>query len=96
MIGLNELAELNYESCIERGRIRRFMTHHECVEDISQEVQEFAESSEFKKSDHLPAYTHAQEELADILICAMTELHRRNTNIEQIIKDKINFNLKRT
>ena len=95
MIELNALAEQNYENCIERGRIRRFMMHYECAEGISQEVQEFVDSSEFKKSEHLPAYTEAQEELADILICAITELHRRNVNIEQIIKDKINFNLRR-
>lgn len=95
MIELNALAEQNYESCIERGRIRRFMNHHECVEGIGEELQEFNDSSEFRKSEHLPQYTQAQEELADILISAMTELHRRNVDIERIVTDKINFNIKR-
>lgn len=46
MIELNVLAEQNYENCIERGRIRRFMMHYECAEGISQEMQEFVHSSE--------------------------------------------------
>ena len=43
-------------------------------------------------STHLPQYTEAQEELADIIIACFTELHRRGVDVEKIITDKIKFN----
>jgi hypothetical protein len=59
------------------------------------EVNEFAEASEDKKSEHLPEYTEAQEELADIIIGCMTELFKRGVDVDKIIDAKIEFNEQR-
>jgi hypothetical protein len=59
-------------------------------------LYEFERASEKVQSDHIPEYTQAQEELVDILITCLTELHRRNINIESIIKRKLSFNQTRT
>jgi hypothetical protein len=45
-----------------------------------------------RESNHLPGYTEAQEELADILITCLTELHRRDTDIEKIVSEKVKYN----
>lgn len=45
-----------------------------------------------EKSEHLPEYTQAQEELADVLICCLAELHRRGVDVERIVKENIEFN----
>lgn len=68
------------------------MNHLDTFFSIFSELKEFREASEIEKSEHLPEYTQAQEELADVLICCLTELHRRGTNVEEIIKAKIEFN----
>lgn len=61
--------------------------------DINGEMMTFfVEASEDKESVHLPEYTEAQEELADILICCMTELVKRGVNVDKIIDAKIKFN----
>lgn len=59
------------------------------------EMLEFNAASETKPSEHLPEYTEAQEELADIIICGLTELHRRNVDIEELVIKKIEFNERR-
>ena len=59
------------------------------------EVNEFAEASEDKKSEHLPEYTEAQEELADIIIGCMTELFKRGIDVDKIIDAKIEINEQR-
>ena len=59
------------------------------------EVNELAEASEDKKSEHLPEYTEAQEELADIIIGCMTELFKRGVDVDKIIDAKIEFNEQR-
>lgn len=48
--------------------------------------------NEESPSEHLPEYTEAQEELADILITCLTELDRRKVDVEEIIMKKIEFN----
>ena len=53
---------------------------------------EFIKANEEKPSEHLPEYTEAQEELADILITCLTELDRRKVDVEEIIMKKIEFN----
>ena len=66
--------------------------HGESYVAILRELQEYDLASELTKSEHLPQYTEAEEELADVLIVCLTELHRRGTSVEEIIKAKIEFN----
>lgn len=70
--------------------------HGESYVAILRELEEYYLASELTKSEHLPQYTEAEEELADVLIVCLTELHRRGTNVEEIVKAKIEFNKKRT
>lgn len=88
MIDLNNIAALCAENAKKRGKVGYDVLHHLTAHDIYEELYEF----ERVQSDHIPEYTEAQEELADILITCLTELHRRNVNIESIIERKLSFN----
>ena len=86
------MARVAFNTAIIRGKTQKDLPHLDTFFGILEELKEFREASEFDKSDHLPRYTQAQEELTDVLICCLTELHRRNTNVEEILKAKIEFN----
>lgn len=89
---INKLAEQAFNNAIIRGKTSKDTTHDDTFFGILEELREFRVASEFGKSKHLPEYTEAQEELADVLICCLTELHRRGVDVEKIIKEKIEFN----
>jgi NTP pyrophosphatase (non-canonical NTP hydrolase) len=89
---INQLAQTAYETAIIRGKTARDMNHLDTFFGILSELKEFREASEIDPSEHLSEYTQAQEELTDVLICCLTELHRRGVDVERIIKEKIVFN----
>lgn len=96
---MNELALITYHSALERKKIsdtRDYsQMHDEAHRSLLDEVKEFSWAGEVAVSNHLPGYTEAQEELADILIVCLIELHRRGTDIDKLIERKIKFNLTR-
>ena len=92
MENINQLAQTAFDTAIIRGKTARDMNHLDTFFGILSELKEFREASEIDPSEHLPEYTQAQEELADVLICCLTELHRRGVDVEEIIKAKIEFN----
>lgn len=92
MSEINKLAQTAFNTAIIRGKTSKDLSHDDTFFGILEELREFRVASEFGKSKHLPLYTEAQEELADVLICCLTELHRRGVDVEKIIKDKIEFN----
>ena len=89
---ISDLARQAFNTAIIRGKTSKDLSHDETFFGILEELREFREASEVEKSEHLPEYTQAQEELTDVLICCLTELHRRGVDVERIIKDKIEFN----
>lgn len=89
---INQLAQTAYETAIIRGKTSEDALHLDTFFGILSELKEFREASEIEPSEHLPEYTQAQEELTDVLICCLTELHRRGVDVERIIKEKIEFN----
>lgn len=93
---MNNLASRSCYSALKRGKTSVFSEHDEDANSIMGEVNEFLLASEEKKSEHLPEYTEAQEELADVLICCMTELFKRGVNVEKLVRTKIAFNERRT
>lgn len=95
MINLNNTAALCAENAKNRGNVGYDVSHILTWWSISNELSEFDRASETDPSDHLPEYTEAQEELADILITCLTELHRRNVDVEAIITKKLEFNQNR-
>lgn len=95
MINLNNIAALCAENAKRRGKVGYDVSHVLTWWSISNELKEFDGASETGPSDHLPEYTEAQEELADILITCLTELHHRNVDVEAIITKKLEFNQNR-
>jgi NTP pyrophosphatase (non-canonical NTP hydrolase) len=89
---INDLAKQAHETAVRRGKTSEDALHLDTFFGILSELKEFREASEVEKSEHLPEYTQAQEELTDVLICCLTELHRRGVDVEEIIKAKIEFN----
>jgi NTP pyrophosphatase (non-canonical NTP hydrolase) len=89
---INNLAQTAFDTAIIRGKTARDMNHLDTFFGILSELKEFREASEIDPSEHLSEYTQAQEELTDVLICCLTELHRRGVDVERIIKEKIEFN----
>ena len=89
---INELAKQAHETAVKRGKTSEDASHLDTFFGILSELKEFREASEVDPSEHLPEYTQAQEELTDVLICCLTELHRRGVDVEEIIKAKIEFN----
>ena len=92
MSEINNLARQAFNTAIIRGKTSKDTTHNETFFSILSELKEFRKASEIDPSEHLPQYTQAQEELTDVLICCLTELHRRGVDVEKIIKDKVEFN----
>lgn len=95
MINLNQLAQDAYECALRRKKTTASVNHIATANSIDEELAELLDANEVHDSVHITGYTEVQEELADILIVCLTELHKRGTNVEAIITDKINFNLQR-
>lgn len=89
---INDLARQAFDTAIIRGKTAKDASHLDTFFSILSELKEFRAASEIDPSEHLPEYTQAQEELTDVLICCLTELHRRGVDVEKIIKAKIEFN----
>ena len=92
---LQEKARKAFHNALRRGKTSVYNYNQDDAKTLEAEMKEFAEASEEMKSEHLPEYTEAQEELADIIIGCMTELFKRGVNIEKIIDAKIEFNEQR-
>lgn len=92
MENINQLAQTAFNNAIIRGKTQKDLSHNDSFWGILEELKEFREASEVEPSEHLPEYTQAQEELTDVLICCLTELHHRGVDVERIIKEKIEFN----
>ena len=88
---INNLAREAYNNAIRRGKITPEDSHEIIYIGINQELNEFCDATN-EPSEHLPQYTQRQEELADVLICCLTELHREGVDVEEIVTDKINYN----
>lgn len=98
MIDLNNFGEITLQTAYRRGKCKRLSEdiHRETFLSLNEELNEFDMSSESAMSEHIPLYTEAEEELADLLIVALTELSRRRVNVEEIITSKALYNQSRT
>ena len=95
MINLNDTARKAFETAIRRKKTAPRIVHHLDACGFLEEIDEFQTAGEDMPSEHIPPFTEAQEELADILITALTELYKRGTDIEAIITLKMKFNQQR-
>lgn len=94
-MGLNDLAKRAYECALERGKTNKRVNHDKSVISLVEEVHEFCQAKEKWFSPHLMEYTEAQEELADVLITCLTELHKRTSDVEALILKKMVYNERR-
>lgn len=92
MIDLKQTARAAFENAVRRKKTAAQVKHYSDACGILKEIDEFGQAGEDMPSEHIPPYTEAQEELADILICCLTELYKRGTDIEAIITHKMKFN----
>ena len=93
---LNKFAKRAYQCALRRGKVHEQhsleQTHAETLIGLEQEVAEVKNASETLSADHVPTYTEVQEELADVIITACTELHRRGTDVEALLHAKMKYN----
>ena len=98
-MNINEIAEHAYKRALERGKITEVSApmkrYAECTNSLKDEFYELLKANEDVSSEHISEYSEVQEELVDILIVCLTELHRRNDNVERIIMRKLDYNDKR-
>lgn len=89
---LNKAARRAYNNALARGKVTKTVNHEETVRTLAEEFEEMNRASEEEASEHLREYTEVQEELVDIIIGAMTELMKRETDIELLLHRKLKFN----
>lgn len=92
---IDTLAVRAYDNALRRGKTSEVIDHWEDYRGIRAELDEFWRADEIAPSNHLPKYTEAAEELADVIISCMTELHKRGVKVSEIISNKIEFNERR-
>ena len=88
---INDLARQSYNTAFLRGKTGKKPNHMATFYSILDELKEFRNAGTIK-SEHIPEYSEQAEELTDILICCLTELHSLGVNVEEILKAKIEFN----
>lgn len=95
MITLNKLAKKCREIALNRKKVTVHSSHMGLAIGISVEWRELCLASKYR-SEHLPHYSEREEEAADVIIATLTYLESIGCeDIEQLIKDKIEFNSKR-
>lgn len=89
---LNEWARQSYECAVRRGKTRPNIPHAKLVEGIQVELNELREASRKRESEHIEGMSEETEELVDVMLCCMTELHNRGENVEACVFAKLVYN----
>lgn len=89
---LNKAAKRAYKNALARKKIVGEVKHEDSVRTLGQEFEEFKNADEKLPSNHLSEYSEAVEELTDILIGSLTELYRRNVDVEVVVHAKLKYN----
>ena len=86
---LNEIAQKAYECAVRRGKIDPDNdSNNNLHRDLLEEVAEVFECTG-EKSPHI------KEELADVIIVALSTLHHFKCDIDSLIEAKMNYNKNR-
>lgn len=85
---LNEIAQKAYECAVRRGKI------DPDNDSLLEEVAEVFECTG-EKSPHIKEYLDVEEELADVIIVALSTLHHFKCDIDSLIEAKMNYNKNR-
>lgn len=96
MIKLDKLAKLCHQTALRRKKIGEHSSPKGIMLAISAEWRELCVASSDNPSEHIPEWSEMEEEAADVIISTITLLqHIGCESIEQLIRDKIEFNRKR-
>lgn len=88
---LNEIAKEAHDCAVRRGKISSIDEENNFHRDLLNEVTEVF-GAEGKMSSHIGQFTDFEEELADVILVAMSTLHHFGSNIDALIKAKMDFN----
>jgi NTP pyrophosphatase (non-canonical NTP hydrolase) len=92
---LNEIAQKAYECAVRRGKIDPDNdSNNNLHRDLLEEVAEVFECTG-EKSPHIKEYLDVEEELADVIIVALSTLHHFKCDIDSLIEAKMNYNKNR-
>ena len=92
---LNEIAQKAYEWAVRRGKIDPDNdSNNNLHRDLLEEVAEVFECTG-EKSPHIKEYLDVEEELADVIIVALSTLHHFKCDIDSLIEAKMNYNKNR-
>lgn len=96
MITLNRIAEECRQIALDRKKITVHSSHKGLCIGISAEWRELFDAGKHERSVHIPQYSAREEEAADVIIATLTYLKSIGCkNIEQLIKDKVEYNRNR-
>lgn len=87
---LNEIAHKAYECAVRRGKIDPDNLHRDLLEEVAEVFECTGE-----KSPHIKEYLDVEEELADVIIVALSTLHHFKCDIDSLIEAKMNYNKNR-
>lgn len=91
---LNEIAQKAYECAVRRGKIDPDNdSNNNLHRDLLEEVAEVFECTG-EKSPHIKEYLDVEEELADVIIVALSTLHHFKCDIDSLIEAKMNYIIK--
>lgn len=93
---LNKLGKRSYHLAVVRNKIAEGVSqdelHRQTVSGVFTEGREVEQASETEMSDHVKSLTQVAEELVDVLLVCVTELHRRGVDIEDAVHKKLKYN----
>lgn len=92
---LNKIAKEAHDCAVRRGKISPIDEENDFYRDLLNEVAEVFDA-EGKNSPHIEHFTDFEEELADVIFVAMSTLHHFGSNVEALLKAKMEFNQIRT
>jgi len=73
MKDIDFVSMFSFAIALKRGKTSPNLSHEEVCNGISEELDELRQATD-EPSEHIPPYTQRQEELADIILAALTEL----------------------
>lgn len=95
---INEIAKESCDLAIERDKIRSCYIGYGILtmgEEMNEVENAFFYDDPEKQSDHLPKYTTVQEEIADVVLAGLSNLHFLGVDPQEILCSKLEFNKKR-
>lgn len=91
---LNELSEQAYICASRRGKVCDFTSLDEQIKVIQGELEELKLATAHT-SRVIPPFTHRDEEAADVIIATLTLFTMMGTNVDGVIRAKMDYNTKR-